>query len=1003
MVATSIKVFRVALVVTVLMVSFAVPRGSAQTPEEGMESAARGAIEGMMRRYECVTPLGVRTISVTAGRDTALVDAVVAATPSLPTAGAVTEVPTHWRVELRRTGDAWRALDVRPASHDLAAAIASSEPPTQHALLRDCDALLSTELVDQLVEQGVALGSKAKFEREEQLAKIALEIAGVLGDWRARARALWLLGRARDSQQSFDDAMVHYQEAHRLAEAYGDRATAGRALVGLGWTYVNRYEFAKATEPLQQGLKIALAVGDHMIADNAYLAMAEMHILAGEYIDALLDLDRARAEAEKAGDGAVVAAAIANAGIVFITMNNYELARDHLTRAIEIYRRIGSVRGEMRNLRNLAEVEASAHHSAAAAAALERLEPYLKKEPSDRLAAFVAATRSRIARNRHDLVTADREALRALGLAMKMDSKYLIAVLKNALSEIRFEQAHYAEAAELAEQAVKVSLTTGSPLYVYPFAKLNAAKAYRKLGKTDEAFSALYAAVDSIESQSANVPGSEQEQIFYEDKTGPYYEIFRLLVDQLQPEKALEWVERSRSRTLIEFRGRSKATVERSSLSASERDAESGLERAIVSANRSLRALQAAPVKDAARIAEADAEVRQKRLQLEDFEAQLHSRHPELMLARGALPRPSLSQTQKMIPADGAIVEYVAGTDATWVVVIGHTGRPRVARIDIKASELRTRVARFVTHIIRRDLAIHGEARRMYDLVVGPVESLLRSKRSLCVIPDGELWRLPFQALVDSRGQYLIERSALFYAPSRSLLAWYASHHGPSTAQAGLLVVANPRLTEETVQAVRAVRRDESFAPLPDAEHEARGIKAIYGGDVTMVTGAAATEEYLKHNAGRYRIIHMATHAVFDDTSPLYSHLLLATGSDSHEDGLLEAREIVDLDLAADLVILASCETGRGRVRPGEGLIGMSWALLVAGCPTAVVSQWKVASAGTAKLMIDFHRRLSRVPPDGRRAAAARVLREAQLALLRSAQYEYPYDWSGFVVMGNGW
>jgi len=118
---------------------------------------------------------------------------------------------------------------------------------------------------------------------------------------------------------------------------------------------------------------------------------------------------------------------------------------------------------------------------------------------------------------------------------------------------------------------------------------------------------------------------------------------------------------------------------------------------------------------------------------------------------------------------------------------------------------------------------------------------------------------------------------------------------------------------------------------------------------------------------------------------------------------LLEAREIMNLDLTSDLVILSSCETGRGEVRAGEGLIGMSWALLMAGCPTAVVSQWKVGSASTATLMTELHRRLSRVAPANRRRIAASALRAACLAVMRIPQYRNPYDWSAFVVVGNGW
>jgi CHAT domain-containing protein len=200
-----------------------------------------------------------------------------------------------------------------------------------------------------------------------------------------------------------------------------------------------------------------------------------------------------------------------------------------------------------------------------------------------------------------------------------------------------------------------------------------------------------------------------------------------------------------------------------------------------------------------------------------------------------------------------------------------------------------------------------------------------------------------------------------------------------------------------------AIQRDENLAPLPEAEEEARQIEAMYGGDARVVTGTEATEEFLKHNAARYRIIHLATHATFNDTSTLHSHLVLGAGRDSTEDGLLEAHEIMNLDFAPDLVILSSCETGRGEFRGGDGLVGMSWALLVAGCPTAVVSQWKVGSASTAKLMTEFHRRLSRVPWNDRRRAAARALREAHLAVMHMPQYRYPYDWSAFIVVGNGW
>jgi CHAT domain-containing protein len=107
------------------------------------------------------------------------------------------------------------------------------------------------------------------------------------------------------------------------------------------------------------------------------------------------------------------------------------------------------------------------------------------------------------------------------------------------------------------------------------------------------------------------------------------------------------------------------------------------------------------------------------------------------------------------------------------------------------------------------------------------------------------------------------------------------------------------------------------------------------------------------------------------------------------------------LDLHADLAVLSACQTARGQVGSGEGLIGMSWALFIAGTSTTVASQWKVDSASTARLMIDFHRNLqSEKGPS--QAGAAEALRRAAIKLMADPKYRHPFYWSGFVVVGNG-
>ena len=111
---------------------------------------------------------------------------------------------------------------------------------------------------------------------------------------------------------------------------------------------------------------------------------------------------------------------------------------------------------------------------------------------------------------------------------------------------------------------------------------------------------------------------------------------------------------------------------------------------------------------------------------------------------------------------------------------------------------------------------------------------------------------------------------------------------------------------------------------------------------------------------------------------------------------MLEAREILELPLRADLVVLSACETARGRVTDGEGIIGMSWAFQAAGVPAALVSQWKVDSESTTQLMLAFYGQLVRG------GGPASALQSASRAMLRSPQFAHPYYWAGFALLGQG-
>jgi CHAT domain-containing protein len=214
-----------------------------------------------------------------------------------------------------------------------------------------------------------------------------------------------------------------------------------------------------------------------------------------------------------------------------------------------------------------------------------------------------------------------------------------------------------------------------------------------------------------------------------------------------------------------------------------------------------------------------------------------------------------------------------------------------------------------------------------------------------------------------------------------------------------LLAFGNPQLGGGPNDKSRGAEF-ERFGPLPEAEEEVKTLGRLYGAVNSRVfIGPDAREGVVKTEAAKYEVLHFATHGLLDNRNPMFSYLTLAQkAGDPNEDGLLEAREILNMDLHAKLAVLSACQTARGRVGTGEGVIGMSWALFVAGVPTTVASQWKVDSASTTSLMIDFHRRLTK-----KKETKAEALRQASLGLLRSERYRHPFYWAGFVMIGDGW
>jgi CHAT domain-containing protein len=383
-----------------------------------------------------------------------------------------------------------------------------------------------------------------------------------------------------------------------------------------------------------------------------------------------------------------------------------------------------------------------------------------------------------------------------------------------------------------------------------------------------------------------------------------------------------------------------------------------------------------------------------------------------------ALAAPDLGAARAALPARTLALVYWLGDPESWVFVVRRDRAVRLVRLPAAAAELAGAVGRLRAALAARDAAARGrfdrEARALYAELVAPVEAELPASEELLVVADGALHQLPFAALRDLEGRYLIERLPVHFALSLAVHAELRARP-PAPPGAARLAFGSPAGAERPVDSGRRQRRLEA---LPESAREANAVARHWGAGARALLGADATETRVKASLSSSALAHFAVHALVDDHRPLDSALVLAL-PDPDEDGMLRAWEVVEsLDLPGATVVLSACETALGAEVEGEGLMGLTRAFHLAGARTVVATLWSVGDRSSADLMERFHAHLAAgQPPAGAlRAAQLEILRGIAadagagapgaargvggLAPAREAADASPANWAGFLVSG---
>ncbi|MCK4414991.1 MAG: CHAT domain-containing protein [Candidatus Eisenbacteria sp.] len=777
------------------------------------------------------------------------------------------------------------------------------------------------------------------------------------------------LGIARGQQGRYTEALANLQAALLLARDLGKRRQEVGALLNMAGIHAELEDHAQALILLKEALPIAEQLGAADVAAQIRNEIGEVCRQLGRPEETLRYCRQALPLLRSRGILRSQSVALHNIGAALIALGRLEEAERAFREAEALLQRSGDRIGRVSILADLAELEMQRGAFPAAAAELARAQPLADSLAHPLLLGELECLRGRLHARAGEMEEADKRFRHALAHARALRSPNLLWRALGSRGRCR--------------------LAAGDPA---------AAREY------------LTEAVELVESLRGQLGGETFRLAFLTNK----HELYVSLADACHSlarrtdqrprlyREAFDAAERAHARVLLDLLARPAAGAEKRIDPALARHSRQIRER-LAQLQTLLAETLARDTWDGARVDSLEGELGRLCRTYREVRDEICARHPSHgMLIGQRQPLSAGAVRQRVLLPGQVLLEYLSGREQGFIFLLTEDTL-QVERLPVGADSLARLVNRYRANLLAdRPTAAPsapepqpgGDAGNdLVALLWSPIAASVPPEARLLIIPDGPLFGLPFAALpVESAP--LVARHAIALAPSASVLDPALTVSAPLDATL-LLAVGNPAtfrdraLLDDTRRPAEAWR----FGALPFAEQEARQV-ASYFPQARLLTREEATEEAVKALAPQCTHLHFATHGMLDEQEPLLSGLVLAQDDDPAEDGFLQVDEILALSLAADLVVLSACETGRGRISGGEGVLGLSRAFLHAGARALLISLWEVGDRDCVELMDCFYTNC---------IAAAQApdlaLRRAQLALRRQG---VPASvWAAFIPLGR--
>ena len=788
-------------------------------------------------------------------------------------------------------------------------------------------------------------------------------------------QSLGNLGLVNEALGNSSEALKNYQQALKIFQEIQNSREERIVLGNIGRAYNRRGNYSKAIEYQEKSLKIALEIKDPKGESAALSSLGLVYDNQGNYPKAIdyylqsLKIDRETKDRE--GESRT----LGNIGLIYDRLGDDPKAIEYHLQHLKIAQEIKDVQGELNALGNIGVAYYSLGEYSKAIEYHLRSLKIAQAIQDPRGGANAQGNLGLAYYSLGEYPKAIKYHLQSLSILQKIEDRAGEGAVMGNIGLVYRKLQDYPKAIEYNQRALKIAQEIKN-FRREANALNNLGVAYYEQGNLLLAENTLFAGINVLERlRSRELKDSEKISIF-EEQSKTYRILQQVLIAQNKNEAALEISERGRARALIDLLTSKTSASPEEKLSTLPNIQE--IKQIAKSQNTTL--IQYSRITD---------EFKESEFQSKESELYIWVIKPTGQITFCKVDLKPLWQKQNTSLEE--LVDNIRDS-------IGVRDRNIFVRTNSTPQNTTTKRAQFDIKVISSpDDDPSKDLQKLHEILIDPIADLLPTdpNERVIFIPQNELFLVPFPALKDAQGKYLIEKHTILTAPSIQVLG--LTHERAKEVKLAsvqnALVVGNPDMPSV---APKIGEETQPLSKLPGAEKEAIAIKPLLEENnlkTKLLTDKQATKAAVLELLPQAKIIHFATHGLFDNIQGLQSAIALApSGKDN---GLLTAEEILNLKpkLNADLVVLSACNTGRGRIT-GDGVIGLSRSLITAGTPSVIVSLWAVPDAPTAELMTEFYKNLlnKQKPLD-----KAQALRQAMLKF----KDKPPKDWAAFTLIGE--